>query len=77
MTISYTKVFIFLFLIITFESILRWSIIPDLPFLFWTIINAIFFILFSSYSKKYYHRNNGSPLLVINLFLIWTFIDFF
>lgn len=74
MILSYTKLFSYLFLFTTVESILVHTTLGDLPTLFWWVINALILTLAIKIKSIYYSKYDESPLLFVKLFLIWNLI---
>jgi hypothetical protein len=76
--ISFTNIFAFLFLFVTFESILVFTSIADLPTVFWWAINFLILLIAFVIKPKYYSSSfDDTPLLFIKLLLIWNFISVF
>lgn len=74
--LSYTKIFSFLFLFTTIESIIVFTKIPNLPTLVWWIFNSIFILFALILIKKNYKQyEDDTSLLFVNLFLICNIIS--
>ena len=71
---SYTKIFSFLFLFITGESIMVHTELGDFPTAFWWFINLLLIVLFFIIKPQYYSKNDETPLLFVKFFLLWNII---
>lgn len=73
--ISYTKIFSFLFLFTTVQSILVHTTLGDLPIIIWWTISFILILLVFKLKPLYYTNHEKSKgIIVVQLLLFWNII---